>query len=237
MHTIRFMSLLIMVGLITGCTTFPRFYLGADEIHGKVVDAETKQPIKDVVVVAVWELYGGIFERQHTANLVLRETVTDEDGNYSFDSWGPRFTISGYLEDESPDLIFYKFGYKSEWMNDYYAQLMFKDLRWYEASYKRLEWSGRTLELKKFVGTPIDYSKVTSSLDSFLEYGRWYRGCDWKRVPRYTAAMVKLTQYLASTSAYGGPSSLTLDQLRANGSRCGFNAGEVDKLLGEYLNE
>ena len=104
-------------------------------------------------------------------------------------------------------------------------------------SYKYSEWTGKTIELKKFVGTAIDYSKATSSLDGFLQYDSWYSGCDWKRVPRYTAAMVKLTQYLASTSAHGGPSSLTLDQLRASGSRCGFNAGEVDKLLGEYLNE
>ena len=223
MRTIRLMLLLAMLGLTASCTTFPRFYLGADEIHGKVVDAETKEPIKDVLVVAVWKLYGGMIERQHTGNLVLLETVTDENGNYSFDSWGPRFTISGYLEDESPVLIFYKLGYKSEWLNDYYAQLMFKDVQWYGSSYKHLEWSGKTLELKKFIGSQKDYADSLSNLDMFMFYDRW-SNCDWKRLPRFTAAMIKV-------------GAINIDNLKSDASRCGLNPGGVEKILGEYIND
>ena len=93
--------------------------------------------------------------------------------------------------------------------------------------------------MKKFVGTPKNYAESLSSLDDFLQYGRWYRGCDWKRLPRYTAEMIRLNEFLDSNhaSAYGGPSSLTIESLNVSGARCGFNPGEVEKFLGKYLNE
>ena len=226
---IRFMLVMMVIGLMTGCTYFPRFYLGADEIHGKVVDADTKEPIKDVVVVAVWKQDGGIIEEQHTANLVLRETTSDEQGNYVIDGWGPRLTFSGYIDNSAPSLIFYKYGYAPNRMGN---------ITWgpNAGTYVHSEWTGKTIELKKFVGTPKNYAESLSSLGDFLQYDSWYSGCDWKRVPQYTAAMIKLNIDLGQDRGWG-PSNFTLDRLKSSGSRCGFNPGEVEKFLGKYLNE
>ena len=41
MRIIRLMSLFIMLGMMTGCTHLPRVHWGADEMRGKVVDAQT----------------------------------------------------------------------------------------------------------------------------------------------------------------------------------------------------
>lgn len=228
MKIIRLMLVMMTVGLMTGCVPLPRIYLGADDVYGTVVDAETKEPINDVIVLGVWKQYDG-YHGNYSANLVMRESVTDETGYYKLDGWGPRFTMAGHLEDSMPFITVYKFGYLPKQLHN--------DRIYPPTKYSESIWSGKNIELEKFNGSILEYATATSSLGNFMNYGSWYRGCDWKRIPRYTAAMVKLNQYLASASAYGGPSGLTLDQLRVSGSRCGFNAGEVDKLLGSFLNE
>ena len=229
MKIIRLILVMMTVGLMTGCVPLPRIYLGADDVYGTVVDEETKKPLQGVNVLEIWEQYDGYYAN-YSANLVLNETVTNDKGYYSFDGWGPRFTMNGYLRDSSPALIFYKYGYEGKRISNSIPG------RFISTSYKYSEWSGKTIELKKFVGTAIDYSKATSWLDGFLHYDSWYRGCDWKRVPQYTAAMIKLNISLGQDRGWG-PSNFTLDRLKSSGSRCGFNPGEVEKFLGKYLNE
>ena len=229
------MLVMMVIGLITGCVPLPRIYLGADEVHGTVVDAETKEPIPDVIVLEIWEQYDG-YHRSHSANLILKETVTDDKGFYAFEGWWPRFTMSGHLDDSAPDLIFYKYGYENKYLSNRMSGVYLYKGKFITPSYKYSEWSGKTIELKKFVGTPKNYAESLSSLGNFMQYGRWYRGCDWKRVPQYTAAMIKLNISLGQDRGWG-PSEFTLDRLKSNGARCGFNPGEVEKFLGKYLNE
>ena len=177
------MLVMMVIGLMTGCTYFPRFYLGADEIHGKVVDAETKQPIKDVVVVAVWKQSGGILEVQHTGNLVLRETTSDEQGHYVIDGWWPRLTFSGYIDSSAPSLIFYKYGYAPNRMGN---------ITWgpNAGTYVHSEWSGKIIELKKFVGTPIDYATATSSLNNFLLHNSRNSICEFREYGFYILYLI-----------------------------------------------
>ena len=222
------MLVMMVISLITGCVPLPRIYFGADEVYGTVLDAETKEPLQGVNVLGVWKQYDG-YHANYSANLVMRESVTDEKGYYKLDGWWPRLTFSGYLRDSAPSLIFYKYGYAPNRMGN---------IAWgpYAGNYTHSEWTGKTIEMKKFVGTPKNYAESLSSLGDFLQYDSWYSGCDWKRVPQYTAAMIKLNISLGQDRGWG-PSNFTLDQLRSSGARCGFNPGEVEKFLGKYLNE
>ena len=229
------MLVMMVIGLMTGCVPLPRIYFGADEVYGTVVDAETKEPLQGVNVLEIWEQYDGYYG-SYSANLILNETVTNDKGYYYFDGWWPRFTMSGHLEDFSPTLILYKFGYENEILSNRMSGVYLYKGKFITPSYKYSEWSGKTIELKKFVGTPKNYAESLSSLNGFLQYDSWYSGCDWKRVPQYTAAMIKLNISLGQDRGWG-PSNFTLDQLRSSGARCGFNPGEVEKFLGKYLNE
>src|SRR5258706_4245857 len=67
----------------------PASYSGA-EIRGRVVDAETKQPLEGVHVVAQWILATGLIEAHHDTPLQILETVTDAKGEYYLPPWGPK---------------------------------------------------------------------------------------------------------------------------------------------------
>lgn len=100
---------LIIFGLIF-------FYYSAyfgESISGRVIDAETGQPIADVIVVAQWILIrkqpNGIVR---VGTLRMVETVTDKDGQYYFWPWGPRFAFTSHLASQDPRLLYYKDGYE-----------------------------------------------------------------------------------------------------------------------------
>ena len=107
-------SLLLMVVsffLLTGCTYrcfHPVWYEGA--YRGKVIDAETKEPIEGVVVLGVWysQLWspgGGVSEYYDA-----RETVTDKNGEFTMPGKGIRI-----LSNLVPvDLLIFKAGYEYE---------------------------------------------------------------------------------------------------------------------------
>src|SRR5262245_4187710 len=86
----------------------------AAPIHGRVVDAETQQPLAGVHVVAQWILNTGILLHAETIQRFhILETVTDANGEYKLPGWGPkpRPTLSR-LEEDDPRLTFFKPGYR-----------------------------------------------------------------------------------------------------------------------------
>ena len=82
------------------------------EFRGRVIDAETKQPIEGAVVVALYYKYplfsgpGGpsayVFNAQ--------ETLTDEKGNFDIPSYS---TLALYFKDVDVNFIIFKPGYMS----------------------------------------------------------------------------------------------------------------------------
>jgi len=188
MLQVKLIILSTMLGLIAACTSFPRIYSG-DEIHGWVINSKTKQPIKDVVVVEAWGLQGGIHV-DHTANIHIAETLTDENGYYSFPDWGPRFTMSGWMDRSSPYLKFYKFGYVPNRMGNRISGNPNIDNT-------VSEHSGKKIKLEKFDGTPKQYSKKLGSVSSFLRLGDSHGpfACMWKQVPVFTSEMIKTRRH------------------------------------------
>ncbi|MGD8642133.1 MAG: hypothetical protein PVG89_15960, partial [Gammaproteobacteria bacterium] len=97
----------------TGCASMVLGF-SAEPITATVVDADTKQPLKDVIVVAHWQLVeGGFLDSSVPAGeLMVMEAVTDAQGKFHFPEWGPKYKFMGRMKNEDPELIIFKPGYE-----------------------------------------------------------------------------------------------------------------------------
>jgi hypothetical protein len=134
---------LVLIGLST-CVWAPPVYWG-DAIHGRVVDADTGEPLEGVVVVADWKLLGGGYGHGgHLDSLVVQETVTGKNGEFALPEWGPKMRPSFTMLDKAPWLILFKSRYEHGAL-------------WNEQSsngfVRRSDWDGQTVKLKRFSGT------------------------------------------------------------------------------------
>lgn len=161
-------------------------YRGA-AIEGRVVDAETKQPVKDVVVVIEWQLYGRPMHPDIIGRLLLQETVTDAAGRYRFPAWGPLKPKEGVMDRNSPALNFYKRGYKFITRRNYS----------YEPPYIELpdplisEWDGKTIELWPYRDKLDQKSELHELGECCYLYSLDEEKCAWQQMPRLTAELMK----------------------------------------------
>jgi len=221
MQQFKFILMLVMLGLLTGCTSLPRFYSG-EEVHGWVIDSETKEPIKDVVVVIFWRLEGGFPHTDDTANVHIEETLTDESGYYSFPEWGPEFTVDGRLSESAPRLKYYKFGYDTK----SYANTISGNPN---PDNSVSEHSGKKIELIKFTGSLEEYPKVLGSFYTFLSLGHYRETlrCQWVKVPIFTSEVIKAEQYFKQKNIYSSLPHL--------GSLSAPECNNPEEILKEYL--
>jgi len=100
----RLAALLLLALAAVGC---------ARTVQGRVLDAETRQPIRGAVVVGVWTTLSGL-PGLHSHKLVgVRETETDADGLFALE----RLRSSGLEgEGDGQAMTVYKFGYVA-WSN------------------------------------------------------------------------------------------------------------------------
>ena len=101
--------LFILLSPLQGCAALQ---YSADPIEAWVVDAETNQPIEGAIVVAHWELKGGLEGGNVMGQVMVMEAVTDDKGKFNFPAWGPKWHIGwGGLGDSDPELLLFKSGY------------------------------------------------------------------------------------------------------------------------------
>ena len=107
-------------GLASSVAALPTAYSAA-EIHGWVVDAETKKPLEGVHVVAQWILQTGIIHGEHVVRLQILEAVTDMVGHYTLPAWGPKAPppFSRLEWGFDPILGFFKPGYVPDGRSNY----------------------------------------------------------------------------------------------------------------------
>ncbi len=206
---------------ISACAT----YRGA-AIEGRVVDAETQQPVKDVVVVVEWILEAKwALHPQTLGRLLLQETVTDEQGHYRFPPWGPLRAQEGVIDRSAPRLNFYKRGYKFTALSNCCD---------YEPPYVDLPdplisvWDRKTIELPPFKSklTWEDYS--TEVIEASDLYSLDETKCDWQQMPRMTSELMKRRQdYLKE----GVVTSLPYRSLLYRNAKC----ADPEQFLEEYL--
>jgi hypothetical protein len=203
------------------------FVYSAKEIEGWVIDAESKQPLEGVNVVAHWVLSFGMEGGQQT-DLMLMETVTDKSGRYYFPAWGPEPVPAGLpwearMKNQDPAIIFFKSGYawngvsnKGIWPNPDYGSPV-----------RTSDWNGKTIELKKFQGDLKQYGSFTNGVLTGVSYGR----CDWKKIPRMIVTLTRESQRLKQQKIFH--SFPTIDQFEMNAAR--HNCGSVQEFFREYL--
>lgn len=191
--------LLALVLLLSSCTT--RY--SAEPIEAWVVDAETKQPLAGVNVVAHWQLEGGLEGGANLGQVMVMETVTDGNGKFGFPAWGPKevpkydewWYSNARLTNLDPELLLFKSGYTP--MRLFNSKTM--EQRGSKGPELRTsDWNGKTIGMERFKGSLEAYADRLSSLNISLEQVAFLRHaelprdeCKWKRIPLMIIAMGK----------------------------------------------
>lgn len=179
MNRVKWLFLIIALVSTTGCATSAR------SIEGYVVDAETGEPVPDVIVVAAWRVITGL-HGQTKGFLVLDEAVTDKQGYYFLPGWkGKRAGFFAALENSAPELSYFKYGYE--------LKLVSNNITYYQAapikSPRESIWDGETIKLKPSHGGE---KKKYEDLSGISNYYTVNRRCTSLRLPILTAEIEKL---------------------------------------------
>lgn len=192
-----FLSLLLsglFILALPACAT-PLMY-SAEPIEAWVIDAETKQPLEGVIVIAHWELVRSPGDRKGLGYLELMETVTDATGRFSFPSWGPRSPKEGYLHDYAPLFFLFKPGYQ------YGGPSNFGHVQPHSEPVRRSGWTGKKIPLRKFGGTLQQYAMTMSAFDNGLSFIYHNEHCQMVHVPRLVVALHQEEKRLREAKAY-----------------------------------
>lgn len=185
----RWIALFLFTALVLrGCLNI----YSAKPIEAWIIDAETRDPVAGAVVVARWTLSYG-YEGGGGYDWVVMETVTDENGRFTFPGWGPRVIPTTLLwqatmKGDDPNIKFYKFGYSGVKHTPSMAgkqgqRPKFDSYSWGGASVREWYLNGETLEYKPAKG---DLKLLTEELHDFdftLNYIRG-DGCEYIYMPR-----------------------------------------------------
>jgi len=153
---------------------------------GQVVDADTGEPIAGVLVIALWDLEGGV-ERSRVGTFKVLEATTDGQGRFRMPGWGPLPASSrGQLDAYDPSLTLFKSGYTPEWIeNGPFGE------RGKRLQLEVHDWAsnGGILKLQKYSKAPGDYSRRVNLIVMHLFDVLYGSGCRWKEIPRTVRAL------------------------------------------------
>jgi hypothetical protein len=195
-------------------------------IEATVVDAESNAPLEGVIVDAHWHLDAGI-DASPPGELMILETVTDAQGRFQFPAWGPKAIPSprAQMACLAPRLVLFKPGYRYGVFQNDCHQVRRRPLL-------KSDWDGKNTPLRRFEGSPREYSEHLLGLDGAIEFFAFYAeaydqpswpGCEWKSIPKMLAALLAQQAVFARVPGIGMASLPTPDILeeRANPKRCG----------------
>lgn len=170
----RWMCGLLMLLPLQACSMTYR----AEPIEAWVVDAETNQALEGVIVVAHWQLMGGLEGGNDVGQLMIMETVTDKTGRFTFPAWGPKWALNGRIKADRPAFLMFKSGYLPR-------RLTNAVLSDYGNGTLKSDWNGKTINMEKFKGNLNEYAK---HLDFFhLRFAE--EDCNWKNIPQMILAI------------------------------------------------
>jgi hypothetical protein len=201
----------------------------AEAIEAWVVDEDTGQPLEGVIVVAHWQLEGGL-HRDTVGELMVMETISDVKGRFYFPVWGPKLRgIKGYLGYKDPELLLFKSGYSYvAASNRWNAPVDANSLR-------HSDWNDKTLTLKKFQGSLEEYAKELWFLDETIDFAffRERSNCGWQKIPHLLVAMHLEAEKLHHANIPDKPRTLEAYEGRNEPERpkCGL----VKEFLRSYL--
>ena len=207
-----------------GCSSTPSLLYRAEAIDGRVVDDDTKKPIEGVIVVAEWELVDGLMDPVPVGDLEILETVTNAEGSYHFDGWGPKEVKSARFHGNDPRLIFFKGGYEFKSLRNSLHPPGAGSPMYDESGQPRSVWSGRTIDLRP---EPPSYAVSDQAFETLYSP---FKGCMWKKMPRLLAMLVTTT----GIAHDGGPKARSLLLQIMNG-RSQAQCGQVEEQIRNYL--
>lgn len=202
----------------------------AEPIEAWVVDTETGQPIEGVIVVAHWELKGGLEGGNVMGQMMVMESVTDKKGRFHFPAWGPKWHLGwGSLEDSDPELILFKSSYKLIAVSNspYRRPITYSRPKSTEA--KRISlWNGQTIKMERFKGELKEYAQHLSTMDTYLSFSYSGEDCEWTQTPYMIAAFLEEEERFQQRNISN--SLTTIDEL-PDQEKC----GSAKKFLKSYL--
>lgn len=174
---------------ITGCSFLETY--SVPSIEGKVVDAETKQPIEGAVVVIRRALRGGL-EGGTVGYYKNQETVTDINGRYVIPALG-KIKIDDVFQTYAPEIIVFKAGYKVIELNNvcyvYAREKNYPKLcegrsdphRASEVKYVQDSiWDKETIALERFNGTNEEWRRIIYEVEYELTVVDRPGKCGWR---------------------------------------------------------
>ncbi|MFN8544257.1 MAG: carboxypeptidase-like regulatory domain-containing protein [Candidatus Binatia bacterium] len=157
-------------------------------ITATVVDAQTGQPIEGAIVVAYWELKGGLEGTYPVGQVKVLETVTDASGRFHFPWWGPRVYISlGELATQAPQLLLFAKGYAPKELRNDTA---------HSGLLQASDWNGKIIAIDR---RPADLKIYSTQLEYFDPAELFYNSCGWQHAPRLLLALDEEDQMLKVT--------------------------------------
>ncbi|MFO7558394.1 MAG: hypothetical protein R6X10_06155 [Desulfobacterales bacterium] len=107
---------IFLVGASTSTSHAGWLFFSKPEFKGRILDAETKEPIQGAVVAAIYHKYSYHLLGAGTEICNTRETLTDEKGEFLIPSY---YTIiDPFSIEDKTSFIFYKPGYAPGAVND-----------------------------------------------------------------------------------------------------------------------
>lgn len=182
LHKLRYVLLMALLLPLHACGA--PFWYKAEPIEAWVADAETNQPLEGVIVVAHWQLKGGLEGGNPVGEMMVMETLTDAKGRFYFPGWGPKLrSLEGRLKTKSPGILLFKSGYEYRGLEN---KLNNKSLRGDLDNPLRSDWNGKTIRLERFKGQGEEYARHLGSLS--LSWAYTGNECEWKRIHRMVLA-------------------------------------------------
>lgn len=163
------------------------FIYRANETKAQVVDAKTGAPVEGALVIANWQLVGGLEGGVPRGQIEIQETFTDASGRFVLHGWGPRLRFSGHASIRWPQILIFKPGYK-------FQRLLNQSAIAHENT-PQSEWNGRQITLERASDPKAyteDYGALNAEIDGVARGGG--DQCAWQRLPR-------ALQFLASEDA------------------------------------
>lgn len=197
---LRYLVFLAMLLPLQSCA----FYYKAEPIEAWVVDTGTKQPLEGVIVVAHWQLKGGLEGGNPVGQMMIMETVTDSTGRFYFPGWGPKLrSLRGELKDQSPGILLFKSGYEYRGLQNNTTS---KTIRGNLELPLRSDWDKKTIEMERFKGAMEEYAKqiywLSTDMDRIHDIASGAKTCTWKSTPQLLVALHKISLDFEKQNVY-----------------------------------
>ena len=171
--------------MVSGCAA--KYTIKTESISGEVVDAETNEPIEDVIVIGYWPGYTFYLHASSAPTIEVLETTTDKYGNFLVPGWLKKNVESSFRYGD-PQMVFYKTGYEIKTVRNAFSMENFKIMPGYFHPW-RAEWNDKTIKIKKFEGDNRAYRKYLNGVQFRPPFENLFKHCKYMNVPRLLIAM------------------------------------------------